>query len=253
MNTYHKSKITHIASPQNERYKHYLSLTTGKGLKKNQELLLSGKSLTREYLNQFGESDVICVLLTEKMTAPSTNQEQVVLSQELFDHVDVLGTHSPILVLPQPSIEEIHSSKKLGGLNLICPLGDPQNLGATIRSLVAFGGSSVILTPESAHPFLPKSIKSSSGAIFNCKLYKANDIQIFNEESIYALDMAGENLYQKSLPKNLTLIVGEEGPGLPLMKRVSKIKIPMNQKTESLNAGTSVGILFYEYRRQHPL
>ncbi len=43
---------------------------------------------------------------------------------------------------------------------------DPGNVGAVLRSAVAFGASCVALGPDTADPFSPKAVRASMGAIF---------------------------------------------------------------------------------------
>jgi len=62
-------------------------------------------------------------------------------------------------------------------------------------------------------------------------------------ENAYGLDMSGENIYSFPWPKDVHLILGEEGQGLPETLRVKRLKIPMSGKVESLNATVAASIV----------
>jgi RNA methyltransferase, TrmH family len=52
-------------------------------------------------------------------------------------------------------------------------VSDPGNIGAVLRSALAFGASSVVLGPGSADPFGPKAVRASMGAVFAVPLVRA--------------------------------------------------------------------------------
>ena len=54
-------------------------------------------------------------------------------------------------------------------------------------------------------------------------------------------------------PKDVRLLVGEEGPGLPPFSFGKRIAIPMTESVESLNAVAAASMALYAYRVQHPL
>lgn len=246
-----------IQSPSNETFKSFLSLTTAKGLKKEGLFLLSGKDLVSEYLNQ--PPSKVPKLIAEIVRGNTTGGEMASVSPApvlyellpaLFDELDVIGTHSPILVLEQP---EIHPWEQgaAKGIEVILPLGDPGNLGACIRSCEAFGASSVILAQEAAHPFLPKSVKASAGSVYRMKLKRGPQLKDIQDD-VHALDARGKNIYSYQWPKDLYLLVGEEGAGLRFDTYKNLLSIPI-QSVESLNATVSVSLALFHYRSQFSL
>ena len=54
-------------------------------------------------------------------------------------------------------------------------------------------------------------------------------------------------------PKDIRLLVGEEGPGLPPITSGTRLAVPMTGSVESLNAVVAAGMALYAYRVQHPL
>lgn len=178
------------------------------------------------------------------------------LSSELFKELDVLGTKSPLLILTFNDFTVKDFSLPTQGLELVCPLGDPRNLGALIRSAAGFSVNEIVLTKESTHPFLPHSIKASAGAALKIKFSKTalatSEIPLVGAN--YALALFGENIASTSWPPNLRLWVGEEGPGLNLehsQKRTMKfVNIP-TKNVESLNAMVSTSLALWEWKKQN--
>ena len=118
-----------ISSASNYLYKRLLSLTEAKGLKKEKSFLLSGKNLVQEHLKN-PKLSLESEIFTEGMKPSTSVKFQIKMSKALFETLDVLGTHSPLLVLQQPEIPEWDFEKKHQGLQLLLPVGDPANLGS---------------------------------------------------------------------------------------------------------------------------
>ena len=169
----------------------------------------------------------------------------------------MLGTQTPILVCKVPTISTWNLEEVPQGMELICPLGDPINVGALLRTAQAFGIKKVILLQEAATPFHPKSTRSASGAILNMELVYGPSIHELNEGrpvgSMVALDVRGADLATFDWPKNVRLLIGEEGQGLPKNQPlIHSVSIPMVTGMHSLNAMVAASIGLYAYRLQHP-
>lgn len=241
-------KIFEIQSSSNDKYKFLLSLTTAKGLKKEGLFLLSGRHLVEEFLVSPFKNLLQAEVISSKSYPLSKADMVYQLSPELFNEVDVLGTGYSILVLKQPEIETYKSTKP-EGLEIVLPLGDPSNLGAILRSCEAFAVNKVILSSEASHPFLPKAVKASSGSVYRLPLYRGPNLKNFSFDLV-GLEKEGKDISTYKWPKNIRLVVGEEGPGLNGVELEEKIKIPI-AGVESLNATVAASIALYSYRQTY--
>lgn len=176
------------------------------------------------------------------------------LSAPLFEKIDLFGTGTPILVCEVPSLPAANLDARPQGLEILCPLGDPANVGALIRTAAALGVERVILLKESAHPYHPKAIRTASGTTFTVSLAQGLSIRDLPEPAKWVtLDTQGASLSAFQWPKDIRLLVGEEGPGLPPITSGPRLAVPMSDSVESLNAVVAAGMALYAYRVQHPL
>ncbi len=237
-----------IESEQNASFKLFKSLLSSKGIKSEQLFVLSGKKLVEESILQ-REQSIRWEIITDNQQ-PQTNlspNQIIKLPKHLFNELDQLGTHFNLLVMQLPEFASGNLSKSAEEAELILPLGDPSNLGAMIRSAAAFGVKKIWLTKESAHPFLPKAIKASSGACFLVEFLLGPSIQEIQTPCI-ALDAGGEDIQEFNWPKNFRLLVGEEGPGVPSQIPITPISIQMEPGIESLNATVAMSIALHQWR-----
>lgn len=213
-----------------------------------------GDKLVTEFLKDTPPGFKAEYILHDAEIPQTVSCKKTFLSKELFQELDVLGTHTPMLVVSFTDFADKDFSVQPKGLELICPLGDPRNLGALIRSAVGFGAHEIILTKESTHPFLPHSIKASAGAALHIKFTRArlNQTEIPLVGENMALSLFGSRITEVKWPANLRLWVGEEGPGLTLaheQKKVMKfVHIPM-ENIESLNATVSISVAIWEWKK----
>lgn len=136
---------------------------------------------------------------------------------------------------------------------------DPGNLGTIIRSALATGVKGIILTKECVDVYSPKVVRSTMGTIFKIQIVTDCEIkQVIktfqeNKVCVYAADLEGaQEIYKTDFNKNCAILIGNEGNGLK--KETSslsdcKIKIPMEEGVESLNAGVATSVILYEIYR----
>jgi RNA methyltransferase, TrmH family len=243
-----------LSSSSNATFKTFLSLQTSKGIKKENMFLLSGEKLIREIPKSI---KIIAELVHPQLKSISPHGTKVyLLTKDLFNELDILGTHFNLFVCELPAIEKlttedvhriIASSASDHTSGLICPLGDPGNLGAVVRSAEAFGISKIILSEEATHPFLPKALKSSAGANLRCSFVKGPSLKDIcsHQKNLLGLSMQGQSIANFKWPANPWFVVGEEGPGLPASFCGHQLAIPM-KSGESLNAVVATSIALYE-------
>lgn len=224
-----------------------------------------------EELNPFGLSEPILLARTPQIL-PVTFDTATFLSSQSNTNTQSSTTSSPATTNTLPI-------SKFDGLTLVLPLGDPANLGALLRSAVAFGVKRVVLLREATHPFHPKAIRAGSGAQFDLEFFLGPSLtelaEIYSTHTatfspaaitpsltpLITLDMGGTPINHFTWPKQALLLVGEEGPGLPASLRKSTdystansianstansqiqvISIPKADAIESLNAMVAASI-----------
>lgn len=235
-----------ISSASNPQFKIWRSLLNSNGIKSEGLFLLSGQKLVREFLRN-PKFEIAAELVPVEGVPLQTTAPAYQLTSSLFKELDSIGTHSNMLVLRTKELPTSSAIDSISGLEVIVPVGDPGNLGALIRTCVAFGVSKIHLTSESANPYHPKCVKASAGAIFTAPLYKAGSLKDWDHETVWALDAKGEPLDKIAKPKSARVLVGEEGPGLPDLRFVKWLSIP-TQNVESLNATVAASLVIWQWR-----
>lgn len=246
------SHVTQITSAANALFKRWQELSSSKGIRKHGEFILMGEKLIREFLRQPGAWKVRAELSPDDRASVlprSMATSRFQLSPALFNELDIIGTGFPLLVLELPDFSMADLQKSPMGRELVLPLGDPSNLGAVCRSALAFGVRRILLSEEAAHPFHPKAVKASAGAVLRLEFAKFGRLKDYVATGAgFALNMQGLPVSQVRWPANGRLIVGEEGPGLPNLPNIQAVCIPIGE-VESLNATVAASLALYEWNR----
>ena len=133
---------------------------------------------------------------------------------------------------------------------------DPGNVGALIRTAVAFNFSGVILTEKCADPLSPKCVQSTVGTVLSLWIRRTSRYLELVEElkhngySLVATDLGGtEDPSVLQRQNKLLLALGNEASGLSdsvLNASNHRLRIPTFQgKAESLNVAACGAICMY--------
>jgi RNA methyltransferase, TrmH family len=128
-------------------------------------------------------------------------------------------------------------------------VNDPGNVGAVLRSALAFGAGSVALGPGTADPYGSKAVRASMGAIFDVPVVRVTRVEELPGRKVALAARAGRPLAELE-PAELTLVVGAEREGLPadvVAACEETAHIPI--RSESLNAAMAATIGLYEVTR----
>ena len=139
----------------------------------------------------------------------------------------------------------------------LCSLRDPGNLGAVIRSSVAFGIEHIVLTSDSADLYNPKTVRSTMGSLFKIKATVVKDFKSFIRaakecgRSVFAAELTDNAVALSTLApaKTDVFVIGNEGHGIPSdvsAECTKSVYIPISEATESLNAAVAASILIWE-------
>jgi 23S rRNA (guanosine2251-2'-O)-methyltransferase len=151
-------------------------------------------------------------------------------------------------------------AEHVGQLPLIVALDgvtDPRNLGAVVRSAAAFGAHGVVVPARRGAGVTAGAWKASAGALARLPVARAANLAralaAYRDAGIFVagLDAAGDteirDLDLATAP--LALVIGSEGRGLSRIVSQAcdvRVRIPIAERTESLNAGVAAGIALYE-------
>lgn len=142
--------------------------------------------------------------------------------------------------------------KPSGNFLVLDGLQDPGNIGTLIRSALGANFLDIYLV-DTARANNDKVVRSSMGAIFKTNLYPCTKSEFLSFVKMHNLtllscNMNGKNLYSVKIPKNVGVVVGNEGNGVSSeIQEIANltISIPMQNGLESLNAGVSGSIAMY--------
>jgi RNA methyltransferase, TrmH family len=245
-----------ITSLDNPHFKFWKKLIVGgsKNLRQTQSCILSGRKLLQEALNH-PNITIEAELLKEGL--PSLTQNPKIcysLSPSLFSILDSLGTGENLFVIKTPPRESWCEQTPPQGIEVLCPLGDPKNLGALTRSCLAFGVTRIVLTQEACHPFLPSALKASSSSALKVTYLQGPPLHQL-QGPFLALDLKGTPLKMLPAYTEGRILVGQEGLGLQglspeTQKRIQRIQIPMSPEVESLNATVATSIVLHHFYEQ---
>jgi tRNA G18 (ribose-2'-O)-methylase SpoU len=250
-----KHPVKVIDSASNAIFKTYRKLLGGRGVKKEGRTLICGPRLVAEAIQASPERCRAWITSGSRHQPPSNapdRLEWVQLAPELFQGLDAFGTKHPLVLFDFPALQRWRPADDLiSGCSLMVPFQDPDNVGAVIRSAVAFNVERIILLAESAHPYHPKAVRASAGSVFSARLFQGPSLsEIPPDLPVIALAASGRPLAQAVFPSAFYLLAGMEGPGLPLPWQANAVAIPMAPEVESLNAGVATAIALYEWRRR---
>jgi len=181
------------------------------------------------------------------------------VSRTELDRMSDGGVHQG-LVLAVPPFEYTDIGDIPVGQVLVALDGvtDPRNLGAIARSASAFGASGLIIPARRSVGVTASAWKASAGALTRLPIAQVTNLtrtlEKLKEDGYIVIGLASEGAIDLSdlradvLADRIVIVVGSEGSGLSRLVREScdwLVRIPMLDKTESLNASVAASIALY--------
>lgn len=171
----------------------------------------------------------------------------------LIDTKKLLVSYSDFVTALNPTADT--AVLVLGGLT------DPHNVGAIIRSAAAFGFSAVLIPDRDQAPITGTVVKTSAGMVFRVPLVTIQDInetlKDLKARGFRTYGLAGKgaaHLGTEKFSSPSAFIVGNEGSGMtPETENLcdALLSIPINPRTESLNAAAAAAVVMYDWSAQH--
>ena len=153
----------------------------------------------------------------------------------------------------------IEDKNHLPDVLILDQITDPQNVGAIIRSAVAFNFKKIVFCEFNSAKETASLVKASAGNIDFAEIYVATNINNLIEKlkkiGFWCIGLAGEGTEnEKKIAeyKNIVLVVGSEGAGMRnLVKKNCDllVRINTNKEVESLNVSVATAIALNEIYR----
>ncbi|MBR2299423.1 MAG: 23S rRNA (guanosine(2251)-2'-O)-methyltransferase RlmB [Alphaproteobacteria bacterium] len=138
---------------------------------------------------------------------------------------------------------------------------DPQNIGAIMRSAAAFNTTAIIVQDKNAPQESGAMAKASAGTIEFMPMVRVTNlsraIEALKKADFWIVGMDGyakQKLEDVDKNAKLAVIMGSEGSGMRRLIEEScdiKVRLPMNERVESLNVSVAAGIVLYELNKTH--
>lgn len=241
-----------IESENNETFREFKKLLTPRGIRKQMQALVFGQKQVSETLARIPRDCIAWIGRGDRNPPPEDAPSHLMwyrLAPPLFETLDIFGTSCPILLVKIQQLPQWSPSEGLPeGCTLFIPFQDPENVGAVIRSAVAFGVCGIILLAEAANPCHPKSVRASGATVFGAHLFEGPSIADLSEDlPLVPLSKEGKTISDFKFPANFGLLPGIEGPGLPEKFRKAAVSIPISADVESLNGVVATAIALFKW------
>ena len=241
-----------ITSRSNPLIKRYRLLSQDKKARREAKMFVAeGERLTREALSCADAGDLAFYTVRAMQKYPDT----VALLKEKFNAA----------VISEDIAEYISDTKTPQGifitvryLDKILNLQDSGNIGTVIRTCDALGIDGVIMSPDCADIYAPKTVRSTMGSLFRVPVFvdtPENAAKVLAEAgfTLYAavLDSTARPLGNAQFAEKSAVFIGNEGNGLSkdtVNMCGEKIYIPM-RSAESLNASVAAAIISWEMNK----
>src|SRR3954464_1296571 len=185
----------------------------------------------------------------------SSHAETITLPDDVFASAIATETPQGVAALvrwPEFKFEDVLQQKEVFLLGTV-GIQDPGNLGTIIRSAEAFGAAAVLLGEKTVSQFNSKVIRASAGSSFRLPTLavRTAGVEDLKQRGIRVAATSshkGKPIDEADLTGGLLVMVGSEGSGVPreyLSLADDLIRVPHQERVESLNAAVAASVVLY--------
>ena len=254
------------ASLLQKKYREQRGLFIAEGIKLFQEAVSSGAKIEKVYVSETQSEALLPIVSKALSDGNCINIPVYLLSESAFEKISSENSPQGIITainsldifkkctkIYKKDFEDASEERILS----LCSVRDPGNIGAILRSAVAFGYDRIILSSDCAELTSPKTVRAAMGALFKISLTVVSDY-----DSVFiAANEAGRRIYCAELTdravslrdldtkKSDIVVIGNEGHGIPSELSAladGSVYIPIAPNTESLNAAVAASIILWE-------
>lgn len=237
-----------ITSVNNNHIKELAKLKDKKYRDSQDIFLVETKHLVMEAFKK----GLIKELILEKDELYPLGVDTIYVTKEVLRKLSSASNPPSVMAVVYKQKEEEPIGQKV---LLLDHIQDPGNLGAMIRSAVAFNFDTIVLSDNTVDLYNPKVIRASQGMMFHINIIKRKSISFIpklksEDYKIVGTKVTnGHDVRTAAIYSHFCLVIGNEGQGISQdidMLCDEYLYIRMNENCESLNAGVAASILMYE-------
>lgn len=226
-------------------------------------------AIEKLYLTKASEEDpkIMSMVQSAKLTYSVVTAQEIEsmvgkdsVHQGVCALINENALYTPMAKALERALKKSEESGKNALFVLLDELQDPHNVGAIIRSAVAFGATAILLPEYNQTQITGTVIKTASGMNFAIPVVRIGNINTTLRELkdkgfwTYALTGDGDTLLHKAkFDTNTVLVVGSEGEGIrtkTLEVCDFRLSIETNPLCESLNASNAASVSMYAFSIQ---
>lgn len=243
-----------ITSTTNEFVKNCAKLQQKKYRTETGKFLLEGYKAIKEAFDYGIEIETVFVDKTHLKDYHFVKALIVETNSAVLKKLSSTESAPPSVAIAKQKTYDIKVFKNFKNAILLEGIKDAGNLGAIIRSAVAFGCEGIVLFGDCVDLYNPKSVRSAVGNLWKIPVISINDLSLlkstFEKFSKVATLPKTTNFLKNFKPiKPILVMFGSEADGLSdkLTKySTDSVKIEMSKNVESLNLASSAAIVMYE-------
>ncbi len=174
-------------------------------------------------------------------------------------HQGIVAKCEPLAPVDLKEVIQKLKDKEKALVIILDQVTDPHNIGAIMRSAVAFHAEVVIMPDAGAPGESGVLAKSASGATELIPLIRVSNLaramETLKKADFWCVGLDGyakDYITDHKLPKKCVLILGsEDGMRHLTMENCDMVvKLPMNPAIESLNVSNAAAVAMYEWNRE---
>ena len=255
--------VNYIESKDNPKIKNALKIAADASARRKNRLFFAatGKVVMDILAAGFKAQAVFCLEAEyEKLAHRLGNENVYIVSPAVADKLSEGKTEDGVWALFEMKDADTDSIFTADRLLVLQDVQDPNNMGAILRTALAFGYDNVAVSTKCADVYSRKVIRTSMTASVKVNVYKVSDMVSFTQQlnekgftTVAACLEGAQPLGSVPVKAPFALYIGNEGNGLSenVIKACKlRLKIPMSDRIESLNAAVSAAVLMWEAGRQ---
>ena len=235
-----------ITSRSNERVKRARALQDAKERRETGLHLIEGDKLVSDAIASGAR---VRTVFTKEGAEPFDGIETVYVSDGVMDAICSAKTPQSLCAVVETPDTACPAVYPEGLAVVLDRLQDPGNLGTIIRTADALGACCVLLSPDSADPFSPKSLRAAMGSTYHLPIYTGvlrEELNRLREQGFCCI--CGHLKGSETLPaitKRTALVIGNEGQGVSeeTAALCTLYRMPMRGRAESLNAAVFAALI----------